>query len=162
MTRKRVSLFAALVAGAALVVGGVSFAQNPPPGPPGPGFGRRMGPPAGPMGLLRGLDLTQAQRDQFKALAEARRERGQALATRLQELNQALEAELFADAPDQGRIEQLTIDLNLAQREALDARIASRLEVAQVLTPEQRQQMREAPGRFGRRGPRGAGRTGGR
>jgi len=160
MTRKHVSVLAVAVAGLALVAGGVSFAQNAPPGPPGPRFGRQAGPMAGPMGRFRGLDLTQAQRDQLKALADARRERGAPAAGKVRELSQALQAELFADAPDQGRIEQLKIDLNLAQKQALDDRVAAELEMAAILTPEQRQRLREggaARGRFARRGPRGAG-----
>jgi len=159
MTRKHVSLVVVAAAGLALLVGGVSFAQNPPPGPPGPRFGRQMGPMAGPMGLFRGLNLTQAQRDQLKSLADARRERGAGAAQKVRELNQALQDEVFADAPDQGKIEQLKIDLSLAQKQALDERVAAELEVAAVLTPEQRQQLRqrrEARGRFGRFGGRGA------
>jgi len=160
MTRKHVSLVAVAVAGLALVAGGVSFAQNPPPGPPGPRAGRQAARMAGPMGRFRGLDLTQAQRDQLKALADARRARGAEGATKVRELNEQLQAELFADAPDQGTIEQLKTDLSLAQKQALDERVAAELEMAAVLTPEQRQQLREsgaARGRFGRRGPRGAG-----
>ena len=160
MTRKHVSLLAVAVAGLALVAGGVSFAQNPPPGPPGPRFGRQAGTPAGPMGRFRGLDLTQAQRDQLKALAAARRERGAPAGAQVRELTQALQTELFADAPDQGRIEQLKIDLSLAQKQALDERVAAELEMAAILTPEQRQRLRDGRavrGRFGRQGPRGAG-----
>jgi len=160
MTRRHVSLLAVAVAGLALVAGGVSFAQNPPPGAPGPRFGRQAGPPPGPMGRFAGLDLTQPQREQLKALADARRERGAPAAEKVRELNQALRAELFADAPDQGRIEQLKVDLSLAWTQALDERVTAELEMAAVLTPEQQQQVREgraARGRFGRRAPRGAG-----
>ena len=160
MTRTHVSLFTVAVAGLALVAGGVSFAQTAPPGPPGVRAGRQATRMAGPMGRFRGLDLTEAQRDQLKALADARRERGAPAAAKVRELNQKLQAELFADAPDQGTIEQLKTDLNLAQKQALDERVAAELEMAAILTPEQRQQLREggaARGRFGRRGARGTG-----
>jgi len=161
MTRKHISVLAAAVAGLALVVGGASFAQTTPPGPPGPRVGRQVaGPAAGPMRRLRGLNLSQAQRDQLKALADARRERGAPAAAKVRELNQALQTELFSDAPDQGKIEQLKTDLNLAQRQALDERVAAELEMAAILTPEQRQQLREgraAAAGPGRRGPRGPG-----
>jgi Spy/CpxP family protein refolding chaperone len=115
---------------------------------------------SGPQRLFRGLDLTQEQRDQLRVLAEERRQQDEPEATRLRELNDALHAELFADVPDQGTIEQLKIDLNQAHRQALDARVAAQLKLAQVLTPEQRQQVREArnqPRTRGRFGPRGAG-----
>lgn len=163
MTRTRISVFAAFVAVAALVAAGVSFAQTPPAAPRGPALARQGGaPPFGSMGMFRGLDLTQAQRDQLRALAEARRQQDDPVMQRVRELNRALQNELFADAPDEGKIEQLKIDLNLAQQQALDARIAGQLKVAQILTPEQRQQVREAReqglgGPRGRRGPRGMG-----
>jgi len=158
MTRTRISVFSAFVAAAALVAAGVSFAQTPPPGPPGPAFGRQGGGSPfgqmGRMGMFRGLDLTQEQRDQLRALAEARRQQDEPARQRLRELNQTLQNELFADAPDQDKIRQLKIDLNLAQQQALETRIAEQRNVAQILTPEQRQQVRDAREQ-GRRGPRG-------
>ena len=144
MTRRHVFGLAFAAALVGVVAVGVSLAQNPPPGPPGPAFARQGGPPSAWRGLLRGLDLTQAQRDQLRALAESEREQRVALAERLRELNQALETALFADVPDQGTIGQLKTDLSLAHQQSLEARIAAQLQVAQVLTPEQRQKVREA------------------
>jgi protein CpxP len=165
MTYRRVSVFAVTVAAAALVATGAVLAQGQPQGPPGQAFGLRAGMAPGlmgQMGMLRGLDLTQQQRDELRALGEQRRTVDKPVMDKLRVAGQALEAELLADAPNQGRIDQLKTDLAQAQQEALDARIAMQLKVNQILTPEQRQTLRdrqarraEAPGR--RRGPRGGG-----
>jgi len=158
-------LVAAAVAG--LFVVGVA-AQTAQPAPPGP-RGQRMGPPpgagVGPMLRLRGLDLTEPQRDQFRALMEERRAADNPAATRVRELQRALNLQLFSDAPDQGAIEQIKIDLAQAHQQALAERIAFEAKIAQILTPEQRKTLRErieegpGPGMW-RRGPgarRGAG-----
>ena len=69
MRRMRIVAVAAVVQ--ILVVGSLAFAQGPggrrhgggPGGPGGPGFG-------GPAAVLRGLDLSEAQRMQVKAIVE--------------------------------------------------------------------------------------------
>jgi len=160
MTFKRLAVVAIAVAAAAVLAAGATFAQNPPPGPPGPRFG---GPAFGRMFALRGLDLTQAQRDQLKTLAQTARDQNAPIFEKLRTLERALQTELLADAPDQGKIDQLKTDLGLAQQEALGARIAMDLKMGQILTAEQRQTLRDrlAKAPTGPRGRRGWGRGGG-
>lgn len=142
---------------AAVVVSAVAIvsvaAQQPERGQGqgfGPGRGRGFGPPAGQM--LRGLDLTEAQRDQVREILVASRP-DEATAKKTAELHKELHAALFADTPDLSKIEQLKAAIAEADAAAFDARIATQLKVAQVLTAEQRAKAREMPGH----GPRGRG-----
>ena len=104
---------------------------------PGRGFGR-----GGPLLALRGLDLTEEQRNQIRAIREAERE-GRQGPTAEAQLHRDLQAALFADAPDAGRIAELQQQLQRAQEERLAHRIAVEQKIAAVLTPEQRAQVRE-------------------
>lgn len=122
------------------------------PGPGGPGGG-----PGGPgaMRVVHQLDLTDAQRDQIKAVVdEHRQERPGA---RLVELQQQLQAAIFADTVDLAKIEALKSQIAAAEAAMLASRIETETKVAQLLTPAQRAKAREllanapGPGR-GRRG----------
>lgn len=72
---KRMRIVAVVAVVQMLVVGSVAFAKGPgggrhgggPGGPGGPGFG-------GPGAALRGLDLSEAQRMQVKAIVERHQE----------------------------------------------------------------------------------------
>jgi periplasmic protein CpxP/Spy len=127
----------------------------------GMGPGRAGGPGgAGPMGLLRGVQLTDSQREQIRAIHEQARtsaaEPGQAL-----QLRRDLHLALLADTPDQQRVASLKQAIAAAQAEGLARRGEVLGRVAQVLTPEQRAEVRQrldqAPA-----GPRGSGRGPGR
>ena len=130
-------------------------------GPGGPG-GR--GAPAGPMAMLRGLQLTDAQREQIRAIHED--VRGSAPEGRKgMELQRELRQALLADTPDLQTIDALKLAINTAHADALAQRIDVHTRISQVLTAEQRAQARQkaeraGPGaRGGRPGPgRGAGR----
>jgi protein CpxP len=112
----------------------------------GPGFG-------GPMPMLRGLNLTDAQREQIRTLAEQRRDANDNPARKVADLQRQLQAALFADAPDQQKVDELKSAIVAATTEELTARIELQSRIAQVLTPEQRAQAREALGNAaGRRG----------
>ena len=127
--------------------GGGHGARGMGPGRGGPGAG---GP--GMMPLLQRLNLTDAQREQVKALTAER------AAARPEPSLPALEHDLtvavMADSPDTAKIEQLKTAIVDAQTAALNERVDLQLRIAQILTPEQRQQAREAPA-----GPRGRGRA---
>jgi Spy/CpxP family protein refolding chaperone len=169
MTRKGFSTIALALGAAAMLAFGAAYAQNPPAGPPGqgPGMGRwagQRGPmgPMGMMGMFRRLDLSAQQKDELKAAFQAQRDQRQAVRDRLRKAEQALQSELLADTPDQGKIQQLQTDLTQAQQDALSARIAMELKINQILTPAQRQQLRDAQARRasraeGRRGQGGGG-----
>ena len=114
----------------------------------GPGAGPGRGGPGGPMPILRQLNLTDAQREQIKALTEAERAAraqtgGQAPARTLFDLQRSLEAATFADTPDTTQIDQLKASIAEAEAAALAGRIELQVKIAQILTPEQRAQARE-------------------
>jgi len=113
----------------------------------GPGGRGRGFAPGGPFPVLRQLNLTDAQREQVKALmAQVHSENDQAAgnrATKVADLHGALQAAIFADTPDPAQIEQLRATLADAQAAALTTRIELEQKIAQILTPEQRKQARE-------------------
>ena len=118
-------------------------------GPGGPG-----GPGGGPMGLLRGIELTDAQREQIRGIMEAEREN--APAARVRDLDRQLQLALLADAPDAAKIDQLKADIVAGTAEEISHRIAVQSKVVQILTPEQRAQARQNAGKMGP--PQGRGR----
>jgi Spy/CpxP family protein refolding chaperone len=123
----------------------------------GPGQ-RGRGPmgPGGPPGLFPGiqqLDLTDAQKEQLRALMEAGRSGGDPGAA-VQGAEQKLHAAILADVPDLQAIESLKATLNAAHAAELEHRVAMMEKVAQILTPAQRQQLLALEAQ----GPRGRGR----
>jgi periplasmic protein CpxP/Spy len=114
----------------------------------GPGAGPGRGGPGGPMAIIRQLNLTDAQREQIKALTDAERAAraqtgGQAPVRTVFDLQRSLEAAIFADTPDTAQIDQLKASIADAEAAALAGRIDLQLKIAQILTPEQRAQARE-------------------
>lgn len=145
---------------AAAFVASVAVAQGQPQGrgrgQGGPGgFGGPGG--RGPMpGVMQGL--TEAQRNQVKAIMDEQRE-GQDGPPADAKLRRDLEAELLADVPNDQRIEDLKQQILVAQAEGLSRHIAVQKRIAQVLTAEQRAKARErlAAGPGETRGRRGGG-----
>ena len=123
---------------------------QPPQGGRGPGRGPG---PGGPLPMLRGLDLTDAQKEQIKTLTEQRRT-GEDPRRNLMDLERQLRTAVLADTPDQQKIDELKGSIATASAQALAARIELESRIAQILTPEQRAQAREAVGKGpgGRRG----------
>jgi Spy/CpxP family protein refolding chaperone len=151
---------ASAVAAAAIVLtAGVSTAlAQEPAGRPGPGRGGPGGFGAGPLPILRQLNLTDAQRQQIKALTDEQRTQNAQAQTPMRtlgELERSLQAAIMADNPDTAQIEQLKTSIADAQAVVLAARIDMELKIAQILTPDQRKQARElADQRPGRGHPR--------
>lgn len=138
MTRIRANWVAALTIAAAIVVSVVAAAQ------PGPfGGGRRGDRSQGPQ-----LQLSEEQRSQIHSLMEQQRETGGTAMKQLRDLQRQLNAEIFADTPDLAKIDGLKIEIAKAEADVLAARIDLQMRIAQMLTAEQRQQMRDAPGGF--------------
>jgi Spy/CpxP family protein refolding chaperone len=136
MTRKMM-MAGALVAALAIPV--LAHQQ----GQAGPGRAGRGGPggPGGPnlIGAAMRLDLTDAQREQLRAIAGEDRKDGPGAGIR--EAEQKLHAAVLADTQDAAAIEGLKAALNSAHAAELDHRIALMQKVAQILTPAQRQQL---------------------
>ncbi|MBW8868894.1 MAG: periplasmic heavy metal sensor [Acidobacteria bacterium] len=146
MKRTIWSAAAALVLAAAVAIPAIA---QPPQGGRGPGRGPGFD---GALPILRGLNLTDAQREQVRALTDARRTADNPRRN-LMDLERQLQAALLADSPDQQKIDELKNSIAAANAADLTARIELQSRIAQVLTPEQRAQAREAlakaPGRRG-------------
>lgn len=147
MKRTMWTAVAALTLAAAVAIPAIA---QPPQGGRGAGRGPGMG---GPLPVLRGLNLTDAQRDQIKTLTEQRRTGGEPRRN-LMDLERQLHVAILAEAPDQQKIEELKSSIASASAQELVARIDLESRIAQILTPEQRAQAREAvaKGPAGRRG----------
>jgi Spy/CpxP family protein refolding chaperone len=137
---------------ALLVVGALGAGTLAAQGVARGGRGQRMGPGGGPgaFGLFQRLDLTDAQKEQVRAIVRERPARSSRQA--LETLRRDLRAAIMADTPDTAKIEQLKASIAEAEATALNEEVDVQLRIAQILTPEQRQKARELPA-----GPRGRG-----
>jgi Spy/CpxP family protein refolding chaperone len=144
MKRKIWSTAAVVVLAAATAI---SVMAQPPQGRGGRGFG--PGGPGGPgFPILRELNLTDAQREQVRAIQKARAaDRTQP--GKLAQLERDLRLAVLADTPDAQKVEQLKTSIAAAATEQLAARVEIEMQIAQILTPEQRAQAREALAKAG-------------
>lgn len=124
------------------------------PGGGGPGFRQMRGRLNG--GRLGGLDLTDEQRTQTRALILKARDQAAPLVDQLQLARKDLRRAIFADKRDSGAVKDLTGKVARLRQQIADIRLEARTAMAALLTPEQRQQMRARPMRPGGAGPRGS------
>jgi Spy/CpxP family protein refolding chaperone len=113
------------------------------------------------MMMLRGLDLTESQQEQIRAIREAQPALDAGEADR--GLHRQLQAELLADVPDMQKLAALQTRIAETQSARLAHRVTVQQQIAQVLTAEQRATLRERLARTpdqmrqgrptGRRGP---------
>jgi Spy/CpxP family protein refolding chaperone len=145
---KRVLIAAGLVA--ALAGGGtVAMAQTPPDAPgvqrrgPGPRVGARMlgGRPAD-FGL-RGIQLSDAQREQFRTIIESHRAERQAVATKLRQAHRGLAEATRAETINEATIRARSAEVASAMADEAILRAKVRSEVFGILTAEQQQRARE-------------------
>ena len=113
-----------------------------PGGPGGPGRGGPLGR-GGPMMLLRGLDLTDAQKDQVKSIMESHAEERKALGDRARTAHQALQAAITAESVDEALIRQRSADVAAVEADLAVAEARTHAEVWQILTPEQKTKAKE-------------------
>lgn len=135
MKRTFIAAAAATVLAAALsipVIAQPAGRRGPGPG----GFG-------GPFPVLRGLDLTEAQREQIRTMTRERREAADAPGRKVADLTRQLHLAVLADTPDPQKLDELKGALAAALAEGLDHRLDVQTRIAQVLTPEQRAKARE-------------------
>jgi Spy/CpxP family protein refolding chaperone len=145
-----------LTVGAGLIALGVSAGayvhaqdQNTNPQPP-PFRGRGVGPggrgPGGPMGMLPMLGprigLTDAQKDQIKAIADTHKDDWKALADRSRTAHMAIEAAISADTIDEATIRQKSAEAAAVEADIAVARAHARAEVWQILTADQKAQLK--------------------
>ena len=129
----------------------------------GPGARAQMGPrgqmrrggPRGPMGpggpggpLLgeflreaRALNLTDAQKNQLRSIAEARQAEAQATGQRVQAARQALNAAITSTTLNEGAVRQAAADLATVEADAAVLRSRVYHEALAVLTGEQQAQL---------------------
>jgi Spy/CpxP family protein refolding chaperone len=127
-----------------------SFSQRRMGPPPNGLMGRGgwLGPgPGGPLGLLRmlgpRLNLTDAQRDQLKSIANAHQDEWKALADRARAAHQALADAVTADTVDEGLIRAKAADAAAVEADIAVASAHAHAEAWQILTPEQQAQARQ-------------------
>jgi Spy/CpxP family protein refolding chaperone len=120
-------------------------------GPGGPG-GR--GGPGGPMAFLRGVELTDAQREQIRAIMDPMRE--DSPAAKVRDLDKELQLAILADSPDMQKIDELKAAIAAGTAEELSHRVEVESKIVQILTPAQRAQARENISKIGP--PQGRGR----
>ena len=149
--KRRIWLAAVAVALTAVV--SIPLMAQPPQGRgagrgAGIGAGMHQGGPGGPGGrgglapFLRGIELTDAQRQQIRAIHQEART-GEPDRAGMFELRKQLQLAILADPVDQQKLEQLKSAIEKAEAAALAKRVEIETRVAQVLTPEQRAKARE-------------------
>jgi protein CpxP len=120
-------------------------------GPDSRGGPGRFGGPGGPMGLLPmfgpRLGLTDAQRDQIKAIADAHKDDWKALAERARAAHQALDQAITADTINEALIRQKSAEVAAVDADLAVARAHAFAEAAQILTAEQKAQLKTMRGR---------------
>jgi periplasmic protein CpxP/Spy len=124
--------------------------QRPFRGGPG-GFGG-PGMPGGPMGMLpmlgRELNLTDAQKDQIKAIAASHKDEWQALFDRERTARDGLNAAVTADTVNDSLVRQKSAEVATVEADAAVARAHAHAEVLQILTADQKAQLKEIQSRM--------------
>jgi periplasmic protein CpxP/Spy len=133
--------------GLAAILGGttaVTLAQPPAgPGPEGPGRGPRGG--AGRLADfgLRGIDLTEAQRDQIRTIMQSHEDATRAAHTKLREAHRALAEATRAETIDEAAIRARSAEVATAMADEAILRSKVRAEVLAILTTEQQATLKE-------------------
>jgi Spy/CpxP family protein refolding chaperone len=170
MTRVGLGIGAALIAIG--LAAGIATATQNTNGQEPPFRGGRMGRPPmglggpgmGPMGMMIGriverLGLSDAQKDQVKTIMQSHADEFKALAGRAGTARGALDQIVMADAVDDGAIRQKSADVAAVEADIAVAGAHVRAEVFQILTAEQKDQLKKL---VAERHPGGPGRGRGR
>jgi len=114
----------------------------------------------------RNLDLTAEQRTAMQAIRGEAREKVGPVARELREVQTELRRAVFADTQDAAAVASLTARAAELRAQMAEVRTGTAAAIAGLLTPEQREQVRDGSGRRpggGRGGPgQGPGRGAGR
>jgi Spy/CpxP family protein refolding chaperone len=141
--KRTTKILTAALAVITLGLGGIAMAQ------PGDGggrrgghhFGRGFGPggPGGPGLPLRELGLTDAQREQVKAIFDSHKDEFQAIGERLKTAHQSQQAASEVQPFDEAAIRAASANIAAVQADAAVLRAKVHAAVFQVLTPEQQE-----------------------
>lgn len=145
---------AAVTAGIVLAAGATVAIHAREQGPGGPrgGFGRRgpdgpggpgRGGPGGILPGLRGLDLTEAQREQVKGVMESHKAEFDAQLQKLGPAHKALQDTITAETLDETAIRQRAAELAAVEADGAVLRAKVHAQVWALLTPEQQQKARD-------------------
>jgi len=121
------------------------------------GRGGMLGPggPGSPLAMLRmlgpQLNLTDAQKEQIKNIADAHRDEWKAIGDRERLAHEALTAAITADTIDEALIRSRSAELGIVQADAAVASARARAEVWQILTPDQQAQAKKLQADFSAR-----------
>ena len=161
MTTKRVGLAVCAGLVALGVATGVRASAQNTNQAPGSFSGQRMGPPRGPMGrggpmgpgpeaalgMLRRfgsqLNLTDAQKDQLKSIADSHREEWKGLADRARAAHDAVRGAIMADQLDEALIRSKAAEAAAVDADLAVAAARTKAEAWQVLTADQRAQLKQ-------------------
>jgi len=128
-------------------------------GPGGPGF---RGGPGGPFGMggfpLRGLDLTDAQREQVKAIMESHRDEQKAAGDKMMAARKALHEAIAAETFNEAAIRAAAGEVGAAEADAAVLQAKIHGEVFAILTPEQVKKAKELRSEMENRMKEGRGR----
>jgi len=101
----------------------------------------------GPMGMLpmlgRELNLTDTQRDQIKAIADSHKDEWKSLADRERAARTAVNDLVKADTIDEAAIRQKSAEVAAVDADAAVARAHVRADVFQILTADQKTQLKQ-------------------
>jgi len=122
----------------------------------GPGRGRGQGPMGEGRGL-RGLNLTEAQRAQVKAIHDKHQASVQAKQEVAVAARKAMHEAMASTATEAGTLKGLHEKVSAAQLDLMLERRAIRQEILPLLTPEQKAKFEKFPMGMGPRGGRGRG-----
>jgi protein CpxP len=131
--------------------------QTPPPFMGrGPGRGGPMGPDGmGMMGMMpmlpRELQLTDAQRDQVRSIAESHRAEWKTLADRARSAHIALDDAITAETLDETTIRAKSADVAAVEADIAVARAHAHAEIWQILTADQKAKLKELKDQFSSR-----------
>ena len=146
---KRILVAAGLIA--ALAGSSLVMAQSQP-GPRRPGISERRGP-AGrvPLGNLRelglrGIDLTDAQREQVRTIMQTHQSQFQQANTRLRDAHRAFAESVQAESLNEATVRARSADVANAMAEQAILRARVRGEVLNILTAEQQEQVKSSKG----------------
>jgi Spy/CpxP family protein refolding chaperone len=92
--------------------------------------------------LGRELNLTDTQRDQIKAIADSHKDEWKALADRERAARTAVIDLVMADTIDEAAIRQKSAEVAAVDADAAVARAHAHAEVSQVLTADQKAQLK--------------------
>ena len=148
MNRFRILTLVGVIA--ALLVTGFVYAQDPG-GPGMRGRGMRGGGPGGPGGpggfgqglMVRQLNLTDAQKDQFRTITQQHRDQNKATMERLRTAMEAARKAVQTMPVNEALIRSTTQDLADAQAEAAIQRAHLQSELFALLTPDQQAQAKK-------------------